>query len=235
MTSTSSDAIFDALESSLDALLRSASASDFCRALVYSPISGSVTLQGCQLFLLDNSGHLSVIAGYGRAYVDDSNVISAWEDSPLAESVRTKVTVFEAGSGSQAGIAAIPLLRESVPVGCLSLTLPGGVTAVPFHDRIIPFLSKLGTYCLLSLSHQQTKQIERAPNGEELTNRQIEILEFISEGLVNAEIAVKLMLSESTIRQETVRIYRALGVPNRSEAAKKGRALGLIKRASIAN
>ena len=54
----------------------------------------------------------------------------------------------------------------------------------------------------------------------------------MAEGLVNVEIAGQLMLSESTIRQETVRIYRALGVPNRAEAAKKGKALGIIGRRS---
>jgi DNA-binding NarL/FixJ family response regulator len=54
----------------------------------------------------------------------------------------------------------------------------------------------------------------------------------MADGLVNVEIARELMLSESTIRQETIRIYRALGVHNRTEASKKGRALGLIKRAT---
>jgi DNA-binding NarL/FixJ family response regulator len=72
----------------------------------------------------------------------------------------------------------------------------------------------------------------REANGEDLTSRQIKILELMAEGMVNVEIARELMLSESTIRQETVRIYRALGVPNRGEAAKKGKVLGLIKRST---
>jgi DNA-binding NarL/FixJ family response regulator len=62
---------------------------------------------------------------------------------------------------------------------------------------------------------------------------QLIILSRIQDGLVNLEIAKDLMLSESTIRQETVRIYRALGVGNRQEAVKKARALGLLPKVSI--
>jgi DNA-binding NarL/FixJ family response regulator len=54
----------------------------------------------------------------------------------------------------------------------------------------------------------------------------------MAEGLTNAQIAMQLMLSESSIRQETVKIYRALGVNSRVEASKKGQALGLIGRGS---
>lgn len=53
-------------------------------------------------------------------------------------------------------------------------------------------------------------------------------LEFMAQGLTNAQIAQELMLSESSIRQETVKIYRALGVNNREAAAKQARGLGLI-------
>jgi ATP/maltotriose-dependent transcriptional regulator MalT len=59
------------------------------------------------------------------------------------------------------------------------------------------------------------------------------ILGRIQEGLVNLEIAKDLMLSESTIRQETVRIYRALGVGNRQEAVKKARALGVLAKKGV--
>jgi len=55
-------------------------------------------------------------------------------------------------------------------------------------------------------------------------------LSNIQDGQVNLEIAKELMLSESTIRQETVRIYRALGVGNRQEAVKKAQSLGIIKK-----
>ncbi len=229
MTGLSNEEIFDAYDSALDALLKSSTASDFCRAVVHSDMVPAAHVQGCQLWLLDNSGHLSVLAGYGLPYLTEDVAISAWGNSPLSEAIRNKVAEFEEGSAEQPAVIAVPLLRDAVPVGCLTLSLSQVVTSPPMHYRILQLLSKLGTYCLLSMAHPQAKNIGREPNGEDLTSRQIQILDFIADGLVNAEIAAKLMLSESTIRQETVRIYRSLGVPNRAEAAKKGRAIGLIQ------
>lgn len=224
---------FESVESVLDALLNSANASEFCRAIVHGGITGG-SIQGCHLYLLDNSSHLSPVAGYGMAYETHKPEISAWDESPVALSVRQKSFVFEKPGKSDQPILAIPLLRDSIPVGSLGLVLSDEAKELPFHERLIPILSKLGTYCLTNMTYSASKVGNREANGEDLTSRQIQILEFMAEGLVNAEIAAKLMLSESTIRQETVRIYRALGVPNRAEAAKKGRALGLIKRPAVA-
>jgi DNA-binding NarL/FixJ family response regulator len=55
----------------------------------------------------------------------------------------------------------------------------------------------------------------------------------MAEGKTNAQIAQELILSESTIRQETVKIYRALGVHARSEAGKRAKHLGIIDRVAI--
>jgi DNA-binding NarL/FixJ family response regulator len=52
-----------------------------------------------------------------------------------------------------------------------------------------------------------------------LSARQREILELVVEGLSNAEIAERLFLSESTIKQHLRAAYKALGVKNRTEAA----------------
>ena len=52
-----------------------------------------------------------------------------------------------------------------------------------------------------------------------LTARQREILEFVVEGLSNAEIGRRLYLSESTIKQHLRGAYKLLGVSNRTEAA----------------
>src|SRR5215212_7617753 len=58
------------------------------------------------------------------------------------------------------------------------------------------------------------------PKIGELSARQREILELLVEGLSNAEIAGRLYLSESTIKQHLRRAYKVLGVKNRTEAAK---------------
>ena len=54
----------------------------------------------------------------------------------------------------------------------------------------------------------------------ELSARQREILELVVVGLSNAEIAGRLYLSESTIKQHLRGAYKVLGARNRTEAAK---------------
>jgi DNA-binding NarL/FixJ family response regulator len=58
------------------------------------------------------------------------------------------------------------------------------------------------------------------PEIGDLTARGREILEMVVEGLSNAQIAGRLYLSESTIKQHLGAVYRKLGVRNRTEAAK---------------
>jgi len=58
------------------------------------------------------------------------------------------------------------------------------------------------------------------PKIGELSARQREILELVVEGLSNAQIAGRLYLSESTIKQHLRTAYKVLGVHNRTEAAK---------------
>ncbi|MBA3424719.1 MAG: response regulator transcription factor [Rubrobacteraceae bacterium] len=53
-----------------------------------------------------------------------------------------------------------------------------------------------------------------------LTARQQEILGLVVEGLSNAEIAKRLYLSESTVKQHLRAGYKLLGVKNRIEAAR---------------
>jgi DNA-binding CsgD family transcriptional regulator len=53
--------------------------------------------------------------------------------------------------------------------------------------------------------------------SESLSSREKRIVELIREGKTNPEIATELGYSESLIRQETVSIYRKLGVNGRKE------------------
>ncbi len=53
-----------------------------------------------------------------------------------------------------------------------------------------------------------------------LSARQREILKLVVDGLSNAEIAGRLYLSESTVKQHLRATYKLLGVKNRTEAAR---------------
>ena len=227
----------DNVESVLDALIKSETIAEFCRAIVHSEFTRN-SVQGCHFYSLDSESGLNPVSGYGLGYLDTQATLSAWDDDPTALSVRNKKYEFQVtNKASNKGVLSVPLLKDSVPVGAMVMVLDSTVKELPINESLIPILGKLGTYCLGSLSRSTGRTsgfsaANRESNGEDLTSRQIKILEYMAEGLVNVEIARELMLSESTIRQETVRIYRALGVPNRGEAAKKGKALGLIKKSS---
>jgi DNA-binding CsgD family transcriptional regulator len=90
----------------------------------------------------------------------------------------------------------------------------------------------LGLY--LSLAHEpgtggSRNVIERIePGSDQLTPRQVSILRGMVEGKTNHELANELGFSVSTIRHETMRIYQALSVSDRKEAAKKALSLALI-------
>ncbi|MFC1879120.1 LuxR C-terminal-related transcriptional regulator [Chloroflexota bacterium] len=63
---------------------------------------------------------------------------------------------------------------------------------------------------------------------EPLSEREIEVLELISEGLTNQEIATRLFLSQHTVKVHAHNIYGKLGVKNRTEAVAKGKSLGIL-------
>ena len=63
---------------------------------------------------------------------------------------------------------------------------------------------------------------------EPLSDREIEVLQLIAEGLTNPEIATRLYLSLNTVKVHTRNVYGKLGVNNRTQAVSKGRVLGIL-------
>lgn len=74
-----------------------------------------------------------------------------------------------------------------------------------------------------STSHQNTPLIES------LSDREIEVLVLIDQGLTNREIADKLTVALSTVKTHINNIYGKLGVNTRVQAIKEARSLGLIE------
>ena len=64
--------------------------------------------------------------------------------------------------------------------------------------------------------------------GGTLTPREREILTLLGEGLVNKEIAVRLAVSEHTVKTHLAAIYDKLDAANRAEAVATGLRRGLI-------
>ena len=70
-----------------------------------------------------------------------------------------------------------------------------------------------------------------APDGDALdalSEREIEVLRRLAEGLTNKQAALALGISEHTVKFHVSAIYSKLGVMNRAEAVREGARRGLI-------
>lgn len=63
---------------------------------------------------------------------------------------------------------------------------------------------------------------------EELTRRELEVLELIAAGSSNAEIAARLVVSVSAVKKHSANIYAKLNVSSRTQAVARARRLGWI-------
>lgn len=80
-----------------------------------------------------------------------------------------------------------------------------------------------GTMISQDVAHQlfQHQNVNAALNPYDLTERELDVLQGLTEGLRNKAIAQKLHLSEGTIRNYISSIYLKLQVTNRDEAVEK--------------
>lgn len=75
---------------------------------------------------------------------------------------------------------------------------------------------------------EATVPIASQPLSEPLSQRELEVLALLADGLTNPEIAERLYLSTGTVKVHTRNIYGKLNVGNRTEAATMARKLNLI-------
>lgn len=98
---------------------------------------------------------------------------------------------------------------------------PSAISCQPDRDRERP-----------GLRTQDSGPGTQHPTVEPLSERELEVLRLVAEGLSNEEIAQRLVVSLPTIKFHTSNIYGKLGVRNRTEAVAKARGLGLLPLAS---
>jgi DNA-binding NarL/FixJ family response regulator len=67
------------------------------------------------------------------------------------------------------------------------------------------------------------------PGSEVLTARELEVLQLLTRGMRNKEIAARLYVSERTVKFHLANIYQKLNVSGRTEALSKAIAQGLVK------
>lgn len=194
---------------------------------------------GVFVFTVTARSELKYLGGFGSSSLTALGEISIWDEHPLCQAVRTRKPIEHKSTAALSeNLICVPLTRGKVPNGVMVLQyreLPSKTEEDPVWSSI----TNMGGYFLalqgLALGKVSASTGESAAMPEELSTRQLEILKLIGDGLNNAEIAQKVLVSESTVRQETIKIYRILQVANRHEAMMKGRALGLIPSLSKAS
>jgi DNA-binding CsgD family transcriptional regulator len=183
------------------------------------------------LYSVDSNLDMELQVSYGKTTEQVQPVVSAWGDSLLSKCIVGKKMQFEAGK--EASHLALPLAKSSVPVGAMLLVMGPQMGTPPISEPVAHLLSKLGAF-FVEVRPRLSLQTRANGNGhhtpQQLSTRQIQIVQLIGAGLTNGQIGKELSLSESTIRQETIKIYKAMGVSGRDEAVAAAKKLGLVSK-----
>jgi LuxR family maltose regulon positive regulatory protein len=75
---------------------------------------------------------------------------------------------------------------------------------------------------------QRTPVAEDQPLVEPLTDRELEVLYHLADGMSNQQIAEKLIVSIGTVKAHTHSIFGKLGAENRVQAVSRAREAGLL-------
>ena len=110
----------------------------------------------------------------------------------------------------------IPILRFNSPVACIGVV--SSAQLMPDEELELLFRTIANLVSLHLFRQARNRKKLESPNVNSLTDRQIQILTYIAEKKTNIEIADAMGYSESTIRQETIRIFDKLKVNGRNEA-----------------
>jgi len=201
---------------------------DVCRSIVQSDeFRGK--LYGTQIHSLTNRGTLVSAASFGMEGVPAHEKLTLFDEHPIAEAPRERtVTVVPHPDSNDFDLWTMPILKDELTAGTLCSVSKKGSEIEAFSQNEMTAIGNMA-YLFLSASGvpEIVKDREVAATGQ-LTDRQFEILLYMSKGKTNQEIADILILSESSIKQESVKIFRALGVANRQDAVKRAKASGMI-------
>ncbi len=160
-----------------------------------------------------------------------------WADEILQ--VMVLQALAHQAAGESAG--AVQLLAKA-----LALAAPGGLIRL-FIDEGPPMARLLYEALTRGIEPGYVRQLLAAfpPAGSEpalsstppevesgfiepLTERELEVLQLIAEGLTNQEVANRLYLSLHTVKAHARNIYGKLSVKNRTQAVAKAKALGIL-------
>ena len=230
----------EAIKAGIEVLSQSSDAQDLCRRIAHAEFMDGFC-HGVAIYLLDQRSVLIEVASYGRGHDFGLGEITAWDENVMAKAVRSRKISIE--RTAQATLFALPIELAGVITGAFIFNLSKQVPSPVFSNEVTSMLSSLGGLFMDNKGLNLRKSAERLQDNDlannspeqELTTRQVKIIHLMADGLTNADIAKVVLLSESTVRQETIRIFRIFNCHSRTEAIVKARAAGIIARPSEAS
>lgn len=144
-----------------------------------------------------------------------------------AEDRRTRILVLTARTDEQAIFEAIRVGAD----GYLEKTsgvrhIADAIRRVGAGERV--FSPEQERVALGELARLAVRSREASRVRASLTDRELEILQLVSEGMTVKQIAKRLHLSGRTVESHIAKLYRKLEVRNRVQAVSRAAALGLI-------
>jgi DNA-binding NarL/FixJ family response regulator len=127
--------------------------------------------------------------------------------------------------------SAFPIQQDLLIRGAMMLAHSGKKEARDLIEELFELLEAVTSlsFDLSRNEHSRRTDVGSPSIQSELTSRQLKVLTGIRDGLTNYQIARMLNVSESTVKQESIRIYKFLDVNNRADAVAVALEQGLIQ------
>ena len=115
------------------------------------------------------------------------------------------------------GIAKRSVAEEALALGAAGF-IPKTISAKSFINAV-KFMAMGEKYAPIDFMTAEDKSATPNPLAEKLSRRELQVLEGLSQGKSNKEIARDLDLQEPTIKLHVKTLYRKIGAGNRTQAA----------------
>ena len=156
-----------------------------------------------------------------------------------------QATILDAQGSRPSAVAAVArALDLAAPEGYVRTFVDGGEQVAQLLQEVAYSGSRseqaidvLAAFPRGEREHQQT--LDRPPthpapashlpeSPDSLSDRELQVLSLIAEGLTNKEIAARLYLSPGTVKVHAHNIYSKLGVGGRTQAVARARSLSIL-------